>query len=90
MEEVAGPELSLTPGHHIGGLCSGPEERQALGGVVEWVLTEGDSEESLRNEGFLDDLTDSEMYARPTHIPADFVKWSGPEARRHPSARRLL
>ena len=63
----------------------------AVFGVVDWVLTEGDAEaRSLINNGFLDDLTNPEMYGDTTRRPGDFVPWLTPEAKRHPAARRLL
>ena len=67
------------------------ESFTAVFGVVDWVLTEGDAEaRSLINNGFLDDLTNPEMYGDATCRPADFVPWLAPMAKRHPAVRRLL
>lgn len=67
------------------------ESFTAVFGVVDWVLAEGDAEaKSLIDNGFLDDLTNPEMYADATSRFADFVPWLTPRAKRHPAVRRLL
>ena|SRR5438874_2309009 len=66
-------------------------ELPAVFDVVDWVLEEGDDEaRSLIGAGFLDDLTDRNLYGNTTKRPADFRPWLGPHALQHPSVQRVL
>jgi hypothetical protein len=63
----------------------------AVFGIVERVLAEGSAvARMLIADGFLDDLTNTDLYDTTERIPSDFVSWLGPCARQEPVIRPLL
>jgi hypothetical protein len=66
-------------------------EFQAVFGVVEWALEEGNAEaRRLITDGFFDDLANETLYRAAPVEARDFVPWFGPRARQVPAVRSLL
>jgi hypothetical protein len=67
------------------------DEFEAVFAIVEWALEQGDEEaRSLIADGFLDDLTNPDLYEETAKQPNDFTPWVGPHARQHPTVQSLL
>jgi hypothetical protein len=55
---------------------------QAVGDMVEWILTDGDADaRMLVVEGLLQPLLDQASYRGTRHTPVDLYGWLGPRAR---------